>query len=178
MANTTLNSEYIADRYVANNTSCFRPVALLCSAREVLQKGFPQLKRNDTWVVPYNIVPGTRVRRYIRITSRPQNGRDSRTLQQIPTSPNTKELPPGAPALYKANPIFTLHGRVLLGEVLGERGRFGGREPRLSRGGSLPPRSSPSPSKVFRSFLLSRRESFNQRAELGAVGMAVKIKTA
>ena len=25
-----------------------------------------QLKRNDTWVVPYNIVPGTRVRRYIR----------------------------------------------------------------------------------------------------------------
>ena len=33
-------------------------------------------------------------------------------------------------------------------------------------------------SKVFRSFLLSRRESFNQRAELGAVGMAVKIKTA
>ena len=66
MANTTLNSEYIADRYVANNTSCFRPVALLCSAREVLQKGFPQLKRNDTWVVPYNIVPGTRVKRYIR----------------------------------------------------------------------------------------------------------------
>ena len=36
--------------------------------------------------------------------------------------------------------------RVLLGEVLGERGKFGGREPRLSRGGSLPPRSS---SKVF-----------------------------
>ena len=33
-------------------------------------------------------------------------------------------------------------------------------------------------SKVFRSFLLSRRESFNQRAELGAVGMAVKIKAA
>ncbi len=32
-----------------------------------------------------------------------------------------------------------------------------------------------SPSKVF---LTSRRESFNQRAELGAVGMAVKIKTA
>ena len=73
--------------------------------------------------------------------SHPQNGRDSRTLQQILTSPNTKELPPRAPALYKANQIFTLHGRVLLGEVLGERGRFGGREPRLSRGGSLPPRS-------------------------------------
>ncbi len=33
-------------------------------------------------------------------------------------------------------------------------------------------------SKVFRSFLTSPRESFNQRAELGAVGVAVKIETA
>ena len=73
--------------------------------------------------------------------SRPQNGRDSRTLQQILTSPNTKELPPRAPAPNKAKQFFALHGRVLSGEVLGERGRFGGREPRLSRGGSLPPRS-------------------------------------
>ena len=30
-----------ADRYVANNTSYFRSVALLCSAKEALQKGFP-----------------------------------------------------------------------------------------------------------------------------------------
>ena len=41
IANTTLNSEYTADRYVANNTSYFRSVALLCSAKEALQKGFP-----------------------------------------------------------------------------------------------------------------------------------------
>ena len=36
-------------------------------------------------------------------------------------------------------------------------------------------KGSPCASKVF---LTSLRESFNQRAELGAVGMAVKIKTA
>ena len=88
--------------------------------------------------------------------SHPQNGRDSRTLQQILTSPNTKKLPPRAPALYKANPIFTLHGRVLLGEVLGERGRFGGREPPLRKRGL-------SPFKVFlplppRSFFLTPRK--------------------
>ena len=41
IANITLNSEYIMNRYVANSTSCFRPVALLCSAKEGLQKGFP-----------------------------------------------------------------------------------------------------------------------------------------
>ena len=56
-----------------------------------------------------------------------------------------KKLPPRAPAPNRAKQLFVLQGRVLLGEVLGERGRFGGREPRLSRGGSLPPRSFPSP---------------------------------
>ena len=53
-----------------------------------------------------------------------------------------KKLPPRAPVPYKAKQLFAMYRRVLLGEVLGERGRFGGREPRLSRGGSLPPRSS------------------------------------
>ena len=55
---------------------------------------------------------------------------------------STKKLPPRAPAPNKASQISSPHGRVLVGEVLGERGRLGGREPRLSRGGSLPPRSS------------------------------------
>ena len=41
MANTTLNGEYIADKYIVTTTSYFRPVALLCSAKEGLQKGFP-----------------------------------------------------------------------------------------------------------------------------------------
>ena len=76
-------------------------------------------------------------------------GRDSRTLQKnLP--PQKQKLSPRAPAPNKAKQIFALHGRVLLGKVLGERGRFGGREPRLSRGGSLPPRSSPATSKIFR----------------------------
>ena len=34
--------------------------------------------------------------------------------------PETKKLPPRAPAPNKANQIFALHGRVRLGEVLGE----------------------------------------------------------
>ena len=67
----------------------------------------------------------------------------SRTLQKIPTSQTNKKLPPRTPAPNKAKQIFTLQRRVLLGEVLGERGRFGGGEPRLSRGGSPPLRSSP-----------------------------------
>ena len=61
------------------------------------------------------------------------------------TSHPKQKTSPRAPALNKAKQLFVLQGRVLLGEVLGERGRFGGREPRLSRGGSLPPRSFPSP---------------------------------
>ena len=56
-----------------------------------------------------------------------------------------KKLPPRAPVPYKAKQLFAMYRRVRLGEVLGERGRFGGREPRLSRGGSLPPRSFPFP---------------------------------
>ena len=56
--------------------------------------------------------------------------------------PEITKLPPRAPAPNKANPISALYGRVLLGEVLGERGRFGGREPPLRKRGL-------SPSKVF-----------------------------
>ena len=56
--------------------------------------------------------------------------------------PEITKLPPRAPAPNKANPISALHGRVLLGEVLGERGRFGGREPPLRKRGL-------SPSKIF-----------------------------
>ena len=67
----------------------------------------------------------------------PQNKCDSRTLQKLPTAQTNKKLPPRAPAPNKAKQIFTLQRRVLLGEVLGERGRFGGREPPLSRGGAL-----------------------------------------
>ena len=68
----------------------------------------------------------------------------ARFKKTIPPKP-TKKLPPRAPAPYKAKQIFAMCRRVLLGEVLGERGRFGGREPRLSRGGSLPPRPFPPP---------------------------------
>ena len=74
----------------------------------------------------------------------PQKRCDSRTLQK-PYLPNQQKTSPKSTRLCIANQIFALKGRVLLGEVLGERGRFGGREPRLSRGGSLPPRSFPPP---------------------------------
>ena len=96
---------------------------------------------NDPCAVPYNIVPGTRVRRYIRaLPAHKTSAIDARCNKFIPPKSN-KKLPPRAPAPNKANQIFALHGRVLSGEVLGERGRFGGGEPPLSRGGSPPPRS-------------------------------------
>ena len=56
--------------------------------------------------------------------------------------PSKLRTSPRAPAPHKANQIIATQRRVLVGEVLGERGRLGGREPHLSRGGSLPPRSS------------------------------------
>ena len=70
------------------------------------------------------------------------------------TSHPKQKTSPRAPALNKAKQLFVLQGRVLLGEVLGERGRFGGRGAPLSRGAPLPPRSFPSPSKVFPSLPL------------------------
>ena len=77
----------------------------------------------------------------------PTNRARSRTIKKhLP--PETKELPPRAPAPNKANQIFALRGRVRLGEVLGGCGRFGGRGAPLSRGAPLPPRSS-SPRKFF-----------------------------
>ena len=46
-----------------------------------------------------------------------------------------------------------------MGEVLGGRGRFGGRGTRLSRGGSLPPRSSsPHPKKIFKKGLTNGKK--------------------
>ena len=87
---------------------------------------------------------GTRVRRYIQ-TYHPQKEREAAPSENH-LSPEITKLPPRAPAPNKANPIFALHGRVLLGEVLGERGRFGGSEPPRRKRGL-------SPSKVFpRSF--------------------------
>ena len=99
-----------------------------------------QPKRNDPCVVPRN--PSTKRARQPHSAASPY-------------LPKRRELPPRAPAPYKAKQIFALQGRVLLGEVRGGSGRFGGREPRLSRGGSLPPRSSsslqglPIPPKIF-----------------------------
>ena len=61
--------------------------------------------------------------------------------EKIPSRQN-RELPPRAPAQNKTNQIFAMQRRVRLGEVLGERGRFGGREPPLRKRGL-------SPSKVF-----------------------------
>ena len=75
-------------------------------------------------------------------------------LCNAPHPPEKQKLPPRVPAPCKTKQIFALHRRVLLGEVLGERGRLGGGEPRLSRGGSPPPRSSfPTPNlceRVYR----------------------------
>ena len=91
---------------------------------------------------------------YSLTASAPTNRARSRTLQKIKTSQNNQKLPPRAPAPNRAKQLFVLQGRVLLGEVLGERGRFGGRGAPLSRGAPLPPRSFPSPSKVFPSLPL------------------------
>ena len=88
---------------------------------------------------------GTCVRRYIRTHPTHQSGAKPHSAKKF-TPPNpTKKLPPRAPAPCKAKQHFAMKGRVLLGEVLGGCGRFGGRGSPLSRGLPLPPRSSPPP---------------------------------
>ena len=81
-------------------------------------------ERNDTWGVSYNIsfpIGNTLCRGATHVSFRPPptNRARSRTLQQIHTSQTDKKLPPRAPAPNKANQIFALHGRALLGEVRG-----------------------------------------------------------
>ena len=96
---------------------------------------------------------GTRVGHNHRTSLAYKSGAIAALSKKSPPTRN-KKLPPRAPAPNKANQIFALQGRVLLGEVLGERGRFGGRGAPLSRGAPLPPRSFPSPSEVFPSLPL------------------------
>ena len=134
MANTTLNSEYIADRYVANNTSCFRPVALLCSAREVLQKGFPQLKRNDTWVVPYNIVPGTRVRRYIRTLPTHKTGATAARCNKFLPPQTQKNFPREHPSYTKRIKSSLCMGGCSWGKFSVREGGLEGESPVFQEG--------------------------------------------
>ena len=86
---------------------------------------------NDPCVVPFlfqMIIHAKQVNSYKVLSDRfpPANRVRSRTLQQIPTSQSDKKLPPRAPAKSKANQIYAMQRRVLLGEVLGRSGRFGG----------------------------------------------------
>ena len=69
----------------------------------------------------------------------------SRTLQQVRTSPTNEKLPHKTPPLQKAKQIIAHVMAGFCGEVLGERGRFGGREPPLRKRG-------PCASKVFLPF--------------------------
>ena len=91
---------------------------------------------------PYNKLLSIETERHMaRFACHPPIGREAAPSENhLP--PEITKLPPRAPAPNKANQIFALHGRVLSGEVLGERGRFGGREPPLRKRGLFP-------SKVF-----------------------------
>ena len=75
----------------------------------------------------------------------PQNGREAARCNKF-TPPQTQRTSPMSPPPSKSGTNLRFVNGGDMGEVLGERGRFGGREPPLSRGGSLPPRSF---SKVF-----------------------------
>ena len=72
--------------------------------------------------------------------------------------PQTQKNFPHNPATTKSESNLRSVNGGVMGEVLGERGRFGGREPHLSRGGSLPPRSSsPPPLRICKSLRSLRR---------------------
>ena len=100
----------------------------------------------------------------------PTNQVRSRTLQKRSTSQTDKKLPPRAPAQNKANQIFALHRRVLLGEVRGGSGRFGGQGEPLRKG-------SPCASKVFLPLSLLLPE-LQRRFSGGLLEALEKIRTA
>ena len=120
------------------------PHPLSHSTKEISQKASPWGEENCKQFVAQATDEGGSICTYKRHT-RPTypTHKTSATAALSKKSPpaRNKKLPPRAPVPYKAKQRFAMYRRVLLGEVLGERGRFGGREPHLSRGGSLPPRS-------------------------------------
>ena len=73
--------------------------------------------------------------------SRPQNERDIRTLQQIHTSPNTKNFPREHPPQTKQNKSSLCMGGCSWGKFSVREGGLEGESPLSERGGSLPPRS-------------------------------------
>ena len=75
----------------------------------------------------------------------PQNGRDSRTLQQLHTSPNTKKLPPCPRLFQKANRIFASKAAGAWGKFGEDEGGLEGEGTPSERGFLLPPRSIPYP---------------------------------
>ena len=72
--------------------------------------------------------------------------------------PEITKISPMPPPLSESESNFRFVGGGVVGEVLGERGRFGGREPHLSRGGSLPPRSFQGLSPPMREILMKMRK--------------------
>ena len=145
MANTTLNGEYIADKYIVTTTSYFRPVALLCSAKEGLQKGFPSGGRKLQAVC--------RVQRQMREDKSPPTHRykashfpptkqvRSRTLQQLCTSQTDKKLPPCPRHSTKANQIIASKMAGTWGKFGEDEGGLEGEGTPSERGFLLPPRS-------------------------------------
>ena len=98
----------------------------------------------------YNSLPlrGGRWRRRRRMRAEssflyPPNKRDSRTLQKIPTSQTKPKTSPMTPPLSKNETNLRFLSGGDMGEVLGERGRFGGESPVFQEGALPPPRSSP-----------------------------------
>ena len=77
----------------------------------------------------------------LRNAPRSQKERDSRTRQKPRTSPKRQTTSPMSPPLQKSETKFRFVSGGDMGEVLGRRGRLGGRGNPLSSGFPLPPRS-------------------------------------
>ena len=108
---------------------------------------------------------------YSLTASHPPIGREAAPCKKS-KPPKTTKTSPMTPPFSKSKTNFRFENGGVMGEVLGERGRFGGREPRLSRGGSLPPRSSfpclsyPFAAAISSCFLASRSASAFSMSDL------------
>ena len=93
-----------------------------------------QLKRNDTWVVPYNIVPGTRVRRYIRTLPTHKTGATAARCNKFLPPQTQKNFPREHPPYTKRNKSSLCMGGCSWGKFWEGQGGLEGRKPSTKEG--------------------------------------------
>ena len=122
-----LKAVYFYNSIASQSLSCFPKFCLPCS--HGIRKASPSEKKIASSLSLTRLMRGDQSTLTKNIhspyASRLPKEREAALCKNLHL-PNHKKLPPRAPAPSKAKQIFAVYRRVLLGEVLGRSGRFGG----------------------------------------------------